>query len=524
MKRRQIGGAALAGGLLLVLAGCAAHGAPASAPTRAEPATTAARPATAAEAAAAQYLESIRDDPPRLLMFLRQMPKGGDLHSHLSGAIYAETYIEWAAEAGLCIDAAAGAFAQPPCDAAAGRPPAALALTNPALRDPFIDALSVRNWHRGAATGHAQFFGTFDRFRLVSHRTGDMLAEVARRAAAGGVSYLELMQTLDGNGAASIARQVGWDGDLERLRTRLLEAGLRDTLARARQRMDEVDAHYNQVLRCADAQPDLGCAVTIRFLYQALRARAPEIVFAHLLAGFELAASDPRVVGLNLVQPEDHPVAMRDYSLHMRMIAALRPLYPGVRVTLHAGELVAGLVPPEGLRFHIGQAVRVAGAERIGHGVSVAHEDDAAALLAEMAARPVLVEIALGSNDFILGVRGREHPLALFLDAGVPVALVTDDEGVLRSELTLEFVKAVREHGVGYPELKRMARNSLEYAFVEGAGIWQDLRRAQPVAACASFSAPACADLARGSTKARLQLGLERAFADFERRWTPRAE
>ena len=28
------------------------------------------------------------------------MPKGGDLHSHLSGAVYAESYIQWAAAKG----------------------------------------------------------------------------------------------------------------------------------------------------------------------------------------------------------------------------------------------------------------------------------------------------------------------------------------------------------------------------------------------------------------------------------------
>src|ERR1019366_4907404 len=38
----------------------------------------------------AKYLESVRHQPGLLLAFLQQMPKGGDLHVHLSGAIYAE--------------------------------------------------------------------------------------------------------------------------------------------------------------------------------------------------------------------------------------------------------------------------------------------------------------------------------------------------------------------------------------------------------------------------------------------------
>jgi adenosine deaminase len=472
----------------------------------------------------ARYFDAVRDDPVRALIFLRAMPKGADLHSHLSGAIYAESYLEWAADAGLCIDTAMWTLAQPPCDAGAARPPASVALTSPVLRDPFIDALSVRNWHRGAATGHAQFFGSFERFRLVSHRTGDMLAEVSARAAAGNVSYLELMQTLDGNGGAAIARQVGWDDDFDRLREKLLQGGLRDTVVQARARLDEMEERRSAVLGCGGPSPDPGCDVVVRFLYQALRARPPEVVFAHLLVGFELAAADPRVVGLNLVQPEDHPIALRDYSLHMRMIRSLRAHYPGVRVALHAGELTGGLVPPEGLRFHIREAVEVAGADRIGHGVSVAWEDGADALLEEMARRGVLVEIALSSNEFILGVAGAEHPLSLYLRRGVPVALATDDEGVLRSELSLEFLKAARAHGVGYIALKSMARNSLEHAFLEGASLWQDAASRTPVAACAALDTPRCSDFVAGSQRARLQRQLEQAFAAFERQYARAAD
>jgi adenosine deaminase len=479
------------------------------------------QPVTSDEAATAAYLESIRNDPPRLLMFLRAMPKGGDLHSHLSGAVYAETYIDWAAEDGLCIDTRLWTLARPPCDGADSRPPATAALQDAVLRDRIIDAMSMRNWHESHGTGHSRFFGSFDRFRLVSYRTGEMVAEIARRAAAGRVSYMEQMITADGTGAASIARQVGWDPDLGRLRERLLQGGLRDTLARARATLDAAEARQREVLGCGTAAAEPACDVEVRYLYQALRARPPEIVFAHLLAGFELAAIDPRVVGINLVQPEDHPTSVRDYSLHMRMIRELAPHYPGVGIALHAGELTAGLVPPEVLRSHIRQAVEVAGASRIGHGVSIPHEDRPYELLAGLARRNVLVEIALSSNDGILGVRGRDHPLWLYLRHGVPVALVTDDEGVLRSDMALEYLKAVEEHGLGYAELKRMARNSLEHAFVDGGSLWHDARALVPVAACApqagGFAGARCLDYTGSNTKARLQHALERDFIRFER-------
>ena len=89
--------------------------------------------------------------------------------------------------------------------------------------------------------------------------------------------------------------------------------------------------------------------------------------------------------GINFVMPEDGFVSMRDYTLHMKMVEYLHAVYPKVHITLHAGELAPGLVPPEGLRFHIRQAVEMGHAERIGHGVDVMYEDDAPALLKEMA-------------------------------------------------------------------------------------------------------------------------------------------
>jgi adenosine deaminase len=111
--------------------------------------------------------------------------------------------------------------------------------------------------------------------------------------------------------------------------------------------------------------------------------------------------------------------------------------------------------------------VGLAGALHIAHGVGVMYEDRPHELLAEMARRGVLVEINLTSNDVILGVRGRDHPLHAYLAAGVPVALSTDDEGVARSEMTMEYLRAVREQGLAYPVLRRMARAGLEHAFVE---------------------------------------------------------
>jgi hypothetical protein len=61
--------------------------------------------------------------------------------------------------------------------------------------------------------------------------------------------------------------------------------------------------------------------------------------------------------------------------------AYLHSVYPKVHISLHAGELAPGLVPPDGLSFHIREAVHLGHAERIGHGVDVMYERDPNALL-----------------------------------------------------------------------------------------------------------------------------------------------
>jgi adenosine deaminase len=192
------------------------------------------------------------------------------------------------------------------------------------------------------------------------------------------------------------------------------------------------------------------------------------------------------VVAFNYVQAEDAAVPRADYSEQMRIVAYLAGSPAGekrVNVTLHAGELWLGLVPPADLAFHIGEAVTVAGAQRIGHGVDLAFEHDQAALLAEMRRRMVAVEINLTSNDQILGVRGAEHPFPAYRAAGVPVVLSTDDAAVERIDLTNEYVRAARDYALSYAELKAIARAALVYSFLDGAQKRQELAKFDRAAA-----------------------------------------
>ena len=149
------------------------------------------------------------------------------------------------------------------------------------------------------------------------------------------------------------------------------------------------------------------------------------------------------------------------------MIGFLRGEYEGEHVTLHAGELASGLVPPNDLDFHIGSAVRVAGAERIGHGVAIRHEKGAKKLLRRMDREDILVEQCLTSNEQILEISGRRHSFPVYRRFGVPIALCTDDEGVSRTDLTEQYLIATREYDLSYGALKGISRDSLEHGFLQ---------------------------------------------------------
>jgi adenosine deaminase len=207
----------------------------------------------------------------------------------------------------------------------------------------------------------------------------------------------------------------------------------------------------------------------------------------------------------------------------MQIVSFLHGLYPKVHISLHAGELAPGLVPPAGLCCHIRLAVEQAHAERIGHGVDVMYEDRPYELLKEMAAKRVMVEVNLTSNDLILGVRGNDEPLPVYRKLGVPVALSTDDEGVSRIDLTHEYVRAAETYALRYVDLKQMVRTGLEHSFLPGASIWREPDVFTGVAAACALDAPGtsnpslpCAAFLKSSEKAQQQWELERRFREFE--------
>ena len=134
---------------------------------------------------------------------------------------------------------------------------------------------------------------------------------------------------------------------------------------------------------------------------------------------------------------------------------------------MHAGEITQGYVQPEKLTYHISEAVYVAGAQRIGHGIDIAYEKDNYKLLNYMSKNHIAVEINLSSNEYILGIKNDAHPLLLYNRFHVPVVISTDDAAINRSSLTEQYVLlALRYKEISYSDIKNFVYNSITYSFL----------------------------------------------------------
>ncbi|WTA37278.1 adenosine deaminase [Streptomyces sp. NBC_00846] len=478
------------------------------------------RVVTAAERRTSAYLDSLRNRPERLKSFFKALPKGGDLHNHLSGAVTTEYLIKLAIENGLCIDGTMTAVASP---CAPGTRPAADARTDAAFKREIIRAWSMQDFPAGQS-GHDHFFDTFNKFGMATwYARGKMLANVANTVVEQNQFYLETMVSPASDSAKALAESVGYDADLAAFHRKLVAGGKLDRVVdEAVKEADDSDVQFRKAAHCGTARPDPGCRLPVRWISQVSRGSSPARVFTQMEVGMRLAERDPRFVAVNLVQPEDWDSSLANYSLQMRMLKYLRGQYPHAHLTLHAGELAPGLVKPEDLTFHIREAVLVAGAERIGHGVDLVHEDNWPEFARTMARRKIAVEVPFSSNKQILGIAGNDHPFNAYRRYGVPVVLSTDDPGVSRIDISHEYRYAARTYGLRYTELKDLARASLEYAFRNGRSLWASGYRL--VAACTgnrpgtAHPSARCARYLADNPKAATQWRQETAFATFESR------
>ena len=422
-------------------------------------------------------------------LFLNKMPKGGDVHHHYSGTIYAETYLDWVQSKNWHIDSCTlriitGNPAPRAIDTtASGSDTSCRALTVEALladEERYRQLLAVwsdkdfDNHYHQQPPPDSQFFATFDYFGPIADQYPDLgINIIKQRALAENVSYIETMYSRTGLQADDYLSA--------RVREDYIKA-LRNTTEQS-----QLDVVFTEIINDLLGQEGFTEAIgdfvaqidaihtgvdsddfMMRYQVYAVRVQDPLQVFTELFTGHIAALDSSLIVGVNIVAPENHHVALRDYSLHMQMYNYLKRKYPGVNRALHAGELTLGMVRPKDLLFHIEEARTIADAQRIGHGIDLPYERNSLSLLEDLKHNAV-IEINLTSNGFILGVEGNAHPYLIYDAYDVPMLISTDDSGVSRNNLTDEFVLLVSRYQPSYEKVKKYVYNSITYSFMTQA-------------------------------------------------------
>jgi len=429
------------------------------------------------------YFESIRNNEAQLTAFFAGMPKGGDLHHHFSGSAWPDYLLAKAIREDYWVELNTYTVAT-----AAGKTGTWKKFSEvsdlQALKTAILQQWSVKNYHPAAGPSENIFFDSFGKFdAIMDASVPEALLELKRRAKAENLSYIETQfirpkfpLKITGNDSLNYRlRQAGIQKDtntvfsvFEDLIRRFEAGGAVDTALAFNKRVSE---QHRQLQLDDDS-------FTLRYQNFVLRFMEPAELFKHLYVNFISADKSPLIVGVNIVSPEHGEVSMQDYWLHMAMYNYLHRKFPLVKYAMHAGELTSGLVAPEELTWHINEAVRFAGAARIGHGVDMAWEKDSRSLLAYMKHHEVAVEINLSSNEFILNVKDDLHPISLYYKAAVPITISTDDAGILRTSITRQYVLLAKRYPfISYKAIKAMVYNSIRYSFIEDEQVKAALRK-----------------------------------------------
>ncbi len=435
------------------------------------------------------HLDSIRHQTAALTMFFQQMPKGGDLHHHFSGSVYTETFVDEAIQQDYWVHRQTLEVRDTLQENSADNNWVRFSALQQegllwSIRQKLLRLWSVKDYVQTEVPPDQHFFSTFDYFNPVSrHLLEKGLLELKQRARHENVQYIETMR--GGPACPGIGDQLmHYNAILQQLQSARNESATLDTLRSLYRQLWMQGAEQcvlDFVAKSEATHRRLSLddsTFVLRYQLHALRVEEPVQVFRRLAMCFLAADRSSLIVGVNIVAPEDNPISMRDYWLHMQMFRFFgKVLFPKVKYAMHAGELTLGLVPSEELTWHINAAVRIAGADRIGHGVDLPYEAEPLALLDYMRDHRIVVEVNLTSNEFILRVKDDRHPFLLYKNAGVPIVISTDDAGVLRSNLTEQFVLlANRYSSVTYSAIKQYVYNSIDYSFVEESDVKTNLR------------------------------------------------
>jgi adenosine deaminase CECR1 len=391
--------------------------------------------------------------PEQLYTFLYALPKGGDLHNHLTGAALSE----WMWDAALatekqgytyytkvtirnCVPYGSDEFGPEPyfllfrnisaathakldeCQRAEYK---RLQDLDERERQGWLDSLRLDKGHEG----RNEFFGAhWQRLNELygnPYWTADILYRNMEAFGKEGLAYLETENAITG-----FLKPDGTEFSPD-----AVAAMFRARLASPEWRATRVEVRFqNSILRFApNAEESLKQYYEVNDQYRDL------------------------FVGINMVGREDddkgHPLRF------LPTLRALRHRYPDIKLSIHAGEV-------DEPNSHVRDTLLL-GADRIGHGLNLINDPDTLLLMRN---GRYLVEINLISNLLLEYVKDySQHPFPEYLRTGIPVALSTDDRGMWDSNMTDEYFVAVREFNLSWSEIVRLGRNSLQYSFVDEA-------------------------------------------------------
>ncbi|MFK7829495.1 MAG: adenosine deaminase [Congregibacter sp.] len=395
-----------------------------------------------------------------LYRFLYAMPKGGDLHNHLSGSILSEWLYDLALaqrdrgyyyytriQINNCRPYGGNAFGETPylllfvniqesryqqlsaCEQSEYVPLEDLSREQ---KDAWMESLRLDKPYEG----RDEFFQTH------WQRMGDLYFNPYVAADA----LVMNMQAFADEGALYLESMIGVLGFIEP------DGAAIDA--------DVVADVYRQRLQDPDA---LATGMELRLQVAILRF-LPD-ANAHLRYMYDFVSRNNDIfVGVNMVGREDN-----DKGYPLRFLSTMRELrqkYHNVRLSIHAGEV-------DEPNSHVRDTLLL-GADRIGHGVNLISDPDT---MLFMRHGPYMVEINLISNLLLEYVDDySQHPFPEYLRTGIPVALSTDDRGMWDSNLTDEFFVAVKAFNLSWNELLTLSRNSLHHSFAPD-GMKSDLLR-----------------------------------------------
>lgn len=434
---------------------------------------------------AGNYFEKIRNNEAALTAFFQQMPKGGDLHHHFSGSVYTEPLLERVIAEDFYLNLETMEVSK--TKSTKGNWESFSSIKNqgklPFYKQQVMQTWSSKDFNGVSVPSDDLFFDSFQKFSpAIEGHFAEGLTEIKKRALSENVSYIETqlstipcdMKVDDLNDFNFKFRQIASQKD-EKAVLKLLD-DLYEKIQQRNAKKYAEDFNSNFIARLHKDLKIDDERFKMRYQNFVLRFMEPVDLFKNLTIAFISANESKLVAGVNIVSPEDGETSMKDYWLHMVMFKYCHSRFPNVKYTLHAGELTLGLVQPEELTWHINSAIYIAGANRIGHGVDIAYEANSYDLLRYMSKNNIPIEINLASNEFILKVKEGRHPFTLYKEFNVPIVISTDDAGILRTNMTEQYVLLAKRYpDVSYETIKQYVYNSINYSFIQDESVKKQL-------------------------------------------------